>query len=179
MKLAAIFAKTWYSAYFHKNTSRKSGPAPETKIAFFGFLYSQKQKKRGAPTGIPAQPRPEAPSLWDGHRKSNTFFHQPCPFSVFSYSLFMENNPTEPKTSPHSPLPTKNNKIYRLSTQKAVSKPKTSHRKNDSRKWGRTIYLESVPEGTPSLPFFKNWCNRCWKSTIYKMLKIFTFVASE
>lgn len=156
MKLAAIFAKTWFSASFPKKiVSRKSGPAPETKIAFFGFFYSQKQKKRGAPTGIPAQPRPEAPSHWDGHRKSNTFFHQPYPFSVFSSSFFMENNPTEPKTSPHSPPPTKNNKSIVFRHKKPSTSPKQATGKTIPENEAGLYIWNPYPKAHPPFHFSK------------------------
>jgi hypothetical protein len=124
--------KRGFQRLFQKIVSRKSGPAPETKIDFFGFLYTQKQKKTQGADWNPAQPRPETPSLWDGHRKSNTFFHQPCPFSVFSYSFFMENSPTKHKTSPHSPLPTKNNNCIVFRLKKPSASPKQATGKNDS-----------------------------------------------
>ena len=124
MKLAAIVAKTWFSASFPKNRFPKIRPGPGNQNHLFQFFIQPKTKKTQGADWNPAQPRPETPSLWDGHRKSNTFFHQPCPFSVFSYSFFMENSPTKHKTSPHSPLPTKNNNCIVFRLKKPSANPK-------------------------------------------------------
>lgn len=83
MELAAIVAKTWFSASFPKNRFQKIRPGPGNQNHLFRFFIHPKTKKTQGADRNPAQPRPETPSLWDGHRKSNTFFHQPCPFLFF------------------------------------------------------------------------------------------------
>ena len=95
------------------------------------------------------------------------------------------------KMPPHSPSQKKGNEaqnkppqtssrqkrqIPQADTQNTPQPTKQSQRKNISRFSGPTMRMESVPEGTPSLPFFKNWCFKPWKSTIYKTSKIIHFL---
>lgn len=127
MKLAAIVAKTWFSASFQKIVSRKSGPAPETKIAFFGFLYTQKQKKTQGADRNPAQPRPETPSLWDGHRKNNSF---PSTMSFFLHSLWKTARPSpkQAHTAVFQPKTIIVSSFASKSRQQAQNKPQKKKR---------------------------------------------------
>ena len=83
---------------------------------------------------------------------------------------------------PHSPSQKKGNEaqnkppqtssrqkrqIPQADTQNAPQPTKQSQRKNNSSFPGPTMRMESVPEGTPSLPFFKNDGVTNWKSILF------------
>ena len=179
MKLAAIIVKRWFSAHSQKIISRNQGSARKTDFAYFGFLYSQKQKKRGAPTGIQPSRAPKPLLLTDWQRKSTLFqpknkeemtlFQDAATFTIAKKGNETQNKP--PQTSSRQ-----KRQIPQADTQNAPQPTKQSQRKNNSRFSGPTMRMESVPEGTPSLPFFKNWCFKPWKSTIYKNSKIIHFL---
>ena len=138
-----------------KTVSKKSGSAPETEISFFGFLYSQKDKNAGHDM-IPAKPRPETPSLWDGRRKSTTFQSNFFVFFVFVFILLRKIRQRNTKQARTGLFVAKTINVSTFG-QKCLHGQKTTSRKNDSRILGPTMRMESVPEGTPSLPFFKNY----------------------
>lgn len=133
--------------------SRKSGPGPETKITFSGFLYSQKDKNARRQTESCLR-RPETPSLWDEHCKSTTFQSNML-FLFFVFVPYLKKEPARPKTSRHRALRGKNDKCIVFLIEKPTRAAKRHQGKNDSRILGPTMQMVSVTEGTPSQPFFK------------------------
>lgn len=161
MKSSAIVVKIWYSASFQEKHFQKIRPGPENRFRLYRVSIQPKQKKTRGTDQNPAQPRPETNS---------------------AYRLTLQKYKKKGNVAQNKPIQTSSaqkRQIPQSNTQKSPQSNKTIPKKNISSFSGPTMRMESVPEGTPSLPFFKNWCFMPWKSTIYKKSKIFTFVISE
>ena len=145
---------------------------PRKQKSPFSVFYTAKNKKNAGhqPESPPSRAPKPLPSGM-GTAKVTLFSINHVRFQYFRLHSLWKTAQRSQKQARTALLQQKNNKSIVFRHKKPSASPKQATGKNDSRKWGRTIYLESVPEGTPSLPFFKNWCRINWKSIIYKICK--------
>ena len=178
-EIGCYYRKKMIFSKFSKNHFQKSRVSPENRFRISRYFIQPKTKKTRGTDRNPAQPRPKPLLLIDWQWKSTLFqpknkeemtlFQDAATFTIAKKGNEAQNKP--PQTSSRQ-----KRQIPQADTQNAPQPTKQSQRKNISRFSGPTMRMESVPEGTPSLPFFKNWCFKPWKSTIYKNSKIIHFL---
>ena len=130
--------KNMIFSIFSRKTLTENLVRPGKPIPHISRPHTAKTKKTRGTDQNPAQPRPETNSAY---RLASQKYKKKA---------------TKPKTSQYRPLLDKNDKYLKTTPKKAHNPTKQYQRKNISSFPGPTMRMESVPEGTPSLPFFKN-----------------------